>query len=221
MSIASCTSPRVSASTLPISRVISRDNSSFRFSSNSAARYKISARFGAGTSRHVLYASVAASTAASTSAAPDDTNIPTSSSVFAGLRFSYASPPFGSTHSPLIKFLYIRPAATVAMRLPPKRIRAATTNPRRKLPPQIFLPLNSYRFSSLLVQNHSEPQPRGISILQWNPGERQLHRILSPTWDSTRARSLRAAIFICTSAAPLRGFWGAGYNQLISKDLDA
>jgi hypothetical protein len=63
--------------------------------------YRISARFGAGTSRHDLYASFAATTAASTSSALDDTNIPTSSSVFAGLRFSYAFPPLASTHSPL------------------------------------------------------------------------------------------------------------------------
>src|SRR5216110_2586361 len=46
MSMASCTSPRVSARTLPISRVISLANSSLRWTSNSAARNRISARLG-------------------------------------------------------------------------------------------------------------------------------------------------------------------------------
>src|ERR1700675_251483 len=120
MSMASCTSPRVSARTLPISRVISFENSSLCCSSNSAARYKISARLGAGTNRQLLYASLAASTAASTSSATEDTNMPTSSSVLAGLRFSYALPLRDSTHSPLIKFLKTRGDAAVAI-LPPQR----------------------------------------------------------------------------------------------------
>src|SRR5579859_5855645 len=121
MSMASCTSPRVSASTLPISRVMSFEYSSLRWTKISAARYKISARFGAGTSRHDLYASFAASTAAFTSASFEATKFPTSSSVLAGLRFSYVFPLFESTHSPPIKFLYTRGATDVAM-LPPRPV---------------------------------------------------------------------------------------------------
>src|SRR5260370_2173666 len=45
--------------------------------------------------------------------------MPTSSSVFAGLRFSYALPLRDSTHSPLMKFLNIRGATDVAI-LPPQ-----------------------------------------------------------------------------------------------------
>src|SRR6266849_3065811 len=97
---------------------MSLENSSLRCTSNSAARNKISARFGAGTSRHFLYASFSASTAALTSSSVEDTNIPTSSSAFAGLRFSYAFPLRDSTHSPLMKFLKTLGATAVAI-LPP------------------------------------------------------------------------------------------------------
>src|SRR5712692_6797148 len=124
MSMASWTSPRLSARTLPISRVMSFENSSLRWSNNSAARNKISARFGAGIIRHVWYASFAASTAAFTSSSVEDTNIPINSSVFAGLRFSYAFPLRDSTHSPLMKFLNIRGATAVAI-LPPQSLRLA------------------------------------------------------------------------------------------------
>src|SRR6267378_1035330 len=119
MSMASWTSPRVSGRTLPISRVISLEKSSLRCNSSSAARNMISARFGAGTSRHFLYASLAASTAWSASSSVPETNMPTSSSAFAGLRFSYALPLRDSTHSPLMKFLNIRGATDVAI-LPPQ-----------------------------------------------------------------------------------------------------
>src|ERR1700688_2588449 len=119
MSMASWTSPRVSARTLPISRVISFENSSLCCSSNSAARYKISARLGAGTKRQLLYASLAAPTAAFTSSELEETKLPTSSSVLAGLRFSYVLPLRASTHSPLIKFLKTRGDAAVAI-LPPQ-----------------------------------------------------------------------------------------------------
>src|SRR4029077_4557100 len=105
MSMAACTWPRVSDSGLPISRVISRAKSSLRFTRVSAARYRISARLGAGTKRHVWNASLAASTAASTSSAVERGNIPTNSRVFAGLRSSNAMPLEASTHSPLMKFL--------------------------------------------------------------------------------------------------------------------
>src|SRR5260370_19858207 len=116
MSIASCTSPRASARTFPISRVISRARSSLRLTRVSAARYKISARLGAGTRRHDWYASAAARTAASTSSALERGNIPTNSRVFAGLQSSNATPLGDSTHSPLMKFLKRVGPTAVAMK---------------------------------------------------------------------------------------------------------
>ena len=71
MSIASCTSPRVSSSTLPISRVMSRANVSLRSAISCAARNSISARRGAGTSRQSAYARAAAAIARSASSAVD------------------------------------------------------------------------------------------------------------------------------------------------------
>src|SRR5437879_6510372 len=50
--------------------------------------------------------------------------MPTSSSAFAGLRFSYAFPLRDSIHSPLMKFLKIRGATAVAI-LPPQTIKLA------------------------------------------------------------------------------------------------
>src|SRR5438309_7234780 len=84
---------------------MSRAKSSLRFTKVSAARYKISARLGAGTKRHDSNASAAARTAASTSSAVDRGNIPINSRLFAGLRSSNARPLEDSTHSPLMKFL--------------------------------------------------------------------------------------------------------------------
>ena len=95
----SCTSPPASGSTLPISCVISRDSCGFRSRSSSATRNRISARFGAGYSRQLAYASWAAATARSASAAVELGNDPRRSPV-AGLRFSKCSPPSESTHSP-------------------------------------------------------------------------------------------------------------------------
>src|ERR1700693_32524 len=118
MSMASCTSPRVSESGLPISRVMSRDKSSLRFTSVSAARYKISARRGAGKRRHCLNAAFAAPTASLTSSCVEDGKIPTSSPVLAGLRFSNVLPPRAPTHSPLIKFLWLLETALVVIVAP-------------------------------------------------------------------------------------------------------
>src|SRR5271169_1670409 len=73
----------------------------------SAARRTISARRGAGTSRHLAKARLAASTAASTSALADFWKMPTTSRVSAGLRSSKVSPVEDSTHSPSMKFLRI------------------------------------------------------------------------------------------------------------------
>ena len=58
-----------------------------------------SPRFGAGTSRHDSNASLAASTARSTSASADFGNVPIRSP-FAGLVDSNVSPVDASTHSP-------------------------------------------------------------------------------------------------------------------------
>ena len=71
MSIASCTSPRASLSTLPISWVISRASSSLRCSMISAALRTISPRAGAGVWRQPEKAFCAASMAALTSSAFD------------------------------------------------------------------------------------------------------------------------------------------------------
>src|ERR1700682_1520345 len=103
--MASCTSPRVSARTLPISRVISRAYSSLRSIRISAARNTISARRGAGTRRHLAKARLAASTAASTSSLLERWKMATTSRVSAGFRSSNVCPPVDSTHSPSMKFL--------------------------------------------------------------------------------------------------------------------
>src|SRR5438132_8166052 len=103
---------------------MSLENSSLRSTRSSAARNSISARLGAGTSRQDLYASFAASAAASASSAVEDANMPINSSVLAGLRFSYAFPLRDSTHSPLMKFLNIRGATAVAI-LPPRYLTPA------------------------------------------------------------------------------------------------
>src|SRR5204863_310864 len=71
MSIASCTSPRVSSRIFPISRVMSRASVSFRSVINCAARSSISARRGAGTRRQLGYARRAASMARSASTRAD------------------------------------------------------------------------------------------------------------------------------------------------------
>ena len=68
-------------------------------------RLRVVARRGAGTSRHLVKARLAAATAASTSALADFWKMPTRSRVSAGLRFSKVSPVEDSTHSPSIKFL--------------------------------------------------------------------------------------------------------------------
>ena len=95
MSIASWTSPRVSSSTLPISRVMSRANSSLRAAMICAALNSISARFGAGTRRHDSYACFAAEIAASASSVVESGNDPIKSWVFAGFRFSNVAAGFG------------------------------------------------------------------------------------------------------------------------------
>jgi hypothetical protein len=99
MSIASCTSPLASGSTLPISRAISCARSSFCSLRRCAKRNRISPRFGAGTRRQSSYASFAAATARSTSSRDDFGKVPIVSP-FAGLVLSNVSPEAASTHSP-------------------------------------------------------------------------------------------------------------------------
>src|SRR5688572_32439008 len=103
MSIASCTSPRVSSSTLPISRVMSRAKSSLRAVISCAALNRISARLGAGTSRHESKARRAAPIAASASAAVESAKVPTKSRALAGLRLSSVAPDDAGTHFPPTK----------------------------------------------------------------------------------------------------------------------
>ena len=101
MSIASCTSPRVSFRTLPISRVMSRANCSLRSAMSCAARNSISAR---SRRRHQPPAARRRArprrSPRSTSAAVDFWNTPIRSSVLAGLRFSNVWPERDGTHSP-------------------------------------------------------------------------------------------------------------------------
>ena len=95
----SCTSPPASASTLPISWVIVRVSSGLRSRRSSATRNRISARFGAGYRRQLAYASCAAATARSASAAVERGNDPITSPV-AGFVSSNRSPLSESTQSP-------------------------------------------------------------------------------------------------------------------------
>src|SRR5690242_7565073 len=101
----SCTSPRVSASTLPISRVIASAICSFRCTSRSPTRWSTSPRSGAGVLDHCAKPRLADSTARATSSGPDRGKQPMTSFQSAGLRFSKYAPVRGPTHSPAMKFL--------------------------------------------------------------------------------------------------------------------
>src|SRR5262245_56760287 len=103
MSMASWTSPRASASTLPISRVMSRENGSLYRTSSSAARYRISPRLGAGSARQRGNASRAAATARSTSSGPESAKRPIRSPASAGLRFSNVWPEAAGSKRPAMK----------------------------------------------------------------------------------------------------------------------
>src|SRR6267143_595572 len=103
----SCTSPRVSVSTLPISRVIARAIASFRWTSSSPTRCSTWPRIGAGVLDHRTKPRRADSIAFSMSAGPERGNRPITSFQSAGLRFSKYSPVEGATHSPAMKFLKV------------------------------------------------------------------------------------------------------------------
>ena len=104
MSIPSWTSPRASAMTLPISRVIARARRSLCSAIMAAKAYMISPRFGAGVRRHSPPACSAARTAIATSAAVPCWNRPMTSRVSAGLTLSNDAPEVESHHSPAMKW---------------------------------------------------------------------------------------------------------------------
>src|SRR5688500_5519573 len=103
MSIPSWTSPRASAMTLPISRLIAWESRSLFWAMSSARRYMISPRFGAGVRRQSGNAVSAARVAIATSAAVPCWNRPMTSRVSAGLTLSKVRPLVDSHHSPAMK----------------------------------------------------------------------------------------------------------------------
>ena len=104
MSMPSWTSPRASASTLPISRVIARARRSLCCAMSAPNEYRISPRLGAGVRRHIGKAVSAALMAIATSAAVPCWKRPTTSRVSAGFRDSKVAPDAESTHSPAMKW---------------------------------------------------------------------------------------------------------------------
>jgi hypothetical protein len=70
----------------------------------SPTRFKTSPRFGAGTSRHLSNADLAALIASFTSTSFERGKSPIKSSLFAGFLFSEYLPDEGSIHFPLTKF---------------------------------------------------------------------------------------------------------------------
>ena len=100
MSMPSWTSPRASARTLPISRVIARERRSLCSAMSAPKAYRISPRFGAGVRCHIGRAVSAALTAIATSALVPCWNRPMTSRVSAGLRLSKVAPLVDSHHSP-------------------------------------------------------------------------------------------------------------------------
>src|SRR5918999_4966751 len=83
---------------------MSRAMSSTRSSTIAAALVRIAPRWAIGVSAQPWNACAAASTAASTSSAPDAGNSPIGSEGWFGLRFSYVRPVRLSLHSPPIRF---------------------------------------------------------------------------------------------------------------------
>jgi hypothetical protein len=106
MSMPSWTSPRASAKTLPISRVIARESRSLCSAISAPKRYMISPRLGAGIRRQAGRASSAARMAAAASAALDAAKVAITSRVSAGLRDSKVLPLSAGRHSPPMKLPY-------------------------------------------------------------------------------------------------------------------
>lgn len=97
---ARATSPPLSESRLPCSRVIAAANSPPRSPISRAAADRTVARSMGPIASHSRCAVDAASTAAVTSCAPDSANCPTTSSVSAGLMFARTAPVRGGTQRP-------------------------------------------------------------------------------------------------------------------------
>ena len=113
MSIPSWTSPRASASTLPISRVIARASRSLCWAISAPNAYSSSPRFGAGVRSHIGWAVSAARMAIATSAAVPCWNRPIRSWRSAGLRLSNVVREVDSHHSPAMKWPNVGTAASV------------------------------------------------------------------------------------------------------------
>src|SRR5438309_6026089 len=101
----SCTSPRVSASTFPISRVIARAICSLRSTSSWPTRCSTWPRTGAGVFDQRANPRCAEAIARCMSVGVERGNNPIRSFWSAGLRFSKYSPLVGAAHSPAMKFL--------------------------------------------------------------------------------------------------------------------
>src|SRR3990172_10943727 len=99
----SWTSPRASASTLPISRVSAWARRSLCWARSAPKAYMISPRLGAGVARQAGSASSAARTAAATSAASDAAKWPIRSRLSAGFLDSNVRPLSAGRHSPPMK----------------------------------------------------------------------------------------------------------------------
>ena len=115
MSMPSWTSPRASARTLPISRVIARDRRSLCSAMRWANANMISPRFGAGVRRHIGPAVSAALMAMATSAAVPCWKRPITSRRSAGLRLSNVWPLIESVHAPAMKWRNVGVSVGVAL----------------------------------------------------------------------------------------------------------
>src|SRR6478736_6795252 len=115
MSIPSWTSPRASARTLPISRVIALASRSLCWAMSAPKAYRISPRLGAGVLRHIGKAVSAALIAIATSAFVPCWKIPTTSRVSAGLRLSNVVPEVESHHSPAMKWRNVGVSTAVSV----------------------------------------------------------------------------------------------------------
>ncbi len=113
MSIPSWTSPRASARTLPISRVMARARRSLCSAMRAPKRYRISPRLGAGVAFQAGRAASAARIAITTSAAEPAWKRPTTSRISAGFTLSNVAPETPSTQRPAMNSWYVAGGAAV------------------------------------------------------------------------------------------------------------
>ena len=111
----SWTSPRASARTLPISRVIALASRSLCWAMSAPNAYRISPRLGAGVRRHIGKAVSAALIAIATSALVPCWKRPTTSRVSAGFRLSNVAPEVESHHSPAMKWRNVGVSTAVSV----------------------------------------------------------------------------------------------------------